>query len=305
MSSLFNESMLKGLKSIRKGFLWTGVCILIGEVVVAAILILTQKFDLTIGKAMGTFALCALMLFLGVNNFSMMEKDNRTVQGFALVSLICNILWLVLAVLFIWDVIEFTDHSGFFYSSRLTIMAKLMFIAINVAIMSFLISNVWAIRETVKPVRPLKITAIVCELYCGVYGVVMTVGEFDAFQDSRWYALAGLAGFAFIVMAIAASIVSKSGLKKEVKGEINNVNDEATQAAIREMVEKEVQARMAAQNSQIAEHEVKSEETVEIKKNVEDLNSDNDMSVVESDDTNITNSNNVDDVNDLDDSGAA
>ena len=250
MKSLFNDSTIETIKRIKKGFLWTAVCILIGEVVVGAILIIIQSFDLTIGKLMGTFALCSLMLFLGVNNFSLMEKKDRIVQSFALTSLIGNIVWLLLAVLFIWEVLPFMekDVSGvYYYSYHLSAMAKMLMVAINIAVMCFLISNVWAIEESLKPVKPLKITAIICALYCGIYAIVVTLGEVEAVIDGRWYGLAGLAGFAFVVMACAASIVSKCGLKKEkeVDKGLNNVNNAEVQASIQEMVEREVQARMA------------------------------------------------------------
>lgn len=252
MESLFSDSTIETIKRIRKGFLWTAVCILIGEVVVGAILILIQSFDATIGKLMGTFALCGLMLFLGVNNFSLMEKKDRIVQSFALTSLIGNIVWLLLSVLFIWEVLPFMEETGsrvyYYYSYHLSVMAKILMVAINIAAMCFLISNVWAIKETLKPVRPLKITAILCALYCGIYSIVVVVGEVQVVVDGRWYGLAGLAGFAFIVMACAAAIVSRSGSKKEKEAsdKLSDVNNVEVQAKIQEMVEKEVQARMAA-----------------------------------------------------------
>ena len=87
-NSLFSESTIETIKKVKKGFLWTAVCILIGEVIVGAILILAQSFNEVIGKLMGTFALCAVMMFFGVNNFSRMEKGDRIIQSFALVSLI-------------------------------------------------------------------------------------------------------------------------------------------------------------------------------------------------------------------------
>lgn len=249
-NSLFNESTIEVIKRIKKGFLWTAVCILIGEVVTGAILILVQSFDATIARLMGTFALCGLMLFLGVNNFSLMEKKDRITQSFALVSLIGNIAWLLLSILFIWEVFPFVEMTGgtYYYSTHLTAMAKALLVAINIAFMCFFISNVWAIKETLKPVRPLKITAIICALYCGVYAIVVTLGEVQAVMDGRWYALAGLAGFAFIVMALAAEIVSRSGSKKEREANqgVGDVSNAEVQAKIQEMVEKEVQARMAA-----------------------------------------------------------
>lgn len=259
MSSLFSEKMISGIKSMRKTFLWTAVCILIGEVIVGAVLIIAQSFNLMIGKLMGTFALCAIVLFVGVNNFSLMEKGKKIVQGFALVSLIANITWLVLCILFIWEVLPFIEGSYFNYS--MTVMARFMLVAIDVAVMCFWISNVWAIEETVKPVKPLKITAIICELYCGCYAMVITLMDTEHLveMDSRWYALAGLAGFAFFVMAIAALIVSKSGKKKNEEKVSLSMDNTEMQAKIQEMVEKEVQARLASQGGEDAQASVAQE----------------------------------------------
>ena len=258
MSSLFGEKTIETIKRIKKTFLWTAVFILIGEVIVGAVLIVAQSFDLIIGRFMATFALCAVVLFVGVNNFSRMEKEDKLVQGFALVSLITNLIWLLIAILMIWELTAFLETAQVrsAYSSRmytttigLTAMAKIMIIALDVAAACFWISNVWSIKETVKPVRPLKITALVCELYCGIYAVVVTLGDFQNAADARWYMLAGLAGFAFVVMACAAVIVSRSGEKKsEGMMTMNDVGNNAEmQAKIQEMVEKEIQARMAAQ----------------------------------------------------------
>lgn len=249
-NSLFSESTIETIKKVKKVFLWTAVCILIGEVIVGAILILAQSFNEVIGKLMGTFALCAVMMFFGVNNFSRMEKGDRIIQSFALVSLIGNIVWLLLSFLFVWGVVPYTEKTGLFYSYRLTAMAKIFSVSLNIAFMSFLVSNVWSIEETLKPVRPLKITAIICALYCGIYAVVMTLGDVQSVNDARWYALTGLAVLAFIVMTCAAAIVSKSGKKKKDK-ESGNVNKEEVQATIQEMVEKEVQERLKEERKKV------------------------------------------------------
>lgn len=129
----------------------------------------------------------------------------------------------------------------------MTVMAKLFLVAVDIAVMSFCVSNTWSIEETVKPVRPLKITALICALYCGIYSVVVTIGDVQSVSDGRWYGLSGLAGFAFIVMVIAAAIVSKNGKKKiekEAAAKIGDVKNAEVQATIQEMVEKEVQERL-------------------------------------------------------------
>ena len=268
MSSLFSDSTIAKIKKYKKTFLWAAVCILIGELVVGVILILAHSFSETIGKLMATFGLCAVALFVGVNNFSRMEKGERLVQGFALTSLIANAIWLVLAILLIWELIPFMDvvknsyssssYSGLYPAYHLSYVmtwaAKTMFVTVEIAFACFLISNVLAIAETEKPVKPLKITALICELYCGIYAIVLILGDISInVFGSSWYQLAVLMGFAFVVMALAAAIISRNGAKKnerEKNVQNKNLNDADVQAKIQEMVEKEVQARMAAQQNQ-------------------------------------------------------
>ena len=281
MNSLFKESTIENIKMIKKWFLWAAVCILIGEVTIGAILILAQSFNDTIGKILGTFAVCAIMLFFGVNNFSRMEKGDRIVQGYALVSLICNFIWLTLAIMLIWEVEPFMEETRR-YSHQLTGLAKMFSVAIDIAIMCFLVSNVWSIKETIKPVRPLKITAIFCALYCGIYYAVMTLGDVRNENDARWHALAGLAILTFIVMVCAASIVSKSGAKKAVKESnagVGDINNEEMQVKIQAMVEKEVQERLKEEkkkaelndmpSSEKNDGDTKNEEAIENKTNNE------------------------------------
>lgn len=276
MSSMFSENTISTIKNIRKGFLWTAVIILIGEVVAGAIIILTQAFGIEMAKIMGTFGLCAITLFLGVNNFTRMEKGNVTIQSFALASLVLNMIWLILAILLIWEVIPFYEECSagakisvgyykyYVCQPTMTIAAKLFLIALNTAVSCFFISNVLAIEETVKPVKPLKITALVCELYCAIYYVIVTIVDTPNALDSRWVMLSMLAGFAFLVMAIAALIVSRSGRKKNEAAETGaaSINSAEMQSQIREMVEKEVQERMKAEKEKTEENK---EESIEEK----------------------------------------
>lgn len=250
MNSLFSDLEIEAIKRTKRIFLWTAVSILIGEVVVSAFLILIQNLNEMTGRLMGTFAACAIMMFFGVNNFSRMEKGDRVIQSFALISLIGNIIWLLFSFLFIWDIVPFTESMNKYPFLYLTGVAKIFLVAINIAIMCFLISNIWSIKETLKPVRPLKITAILCALYCGIYLAIMTVGDVQSMTDRRWHALAGLAGLAFIVMSIAAVIVSYSGGKKDrekTNAGVDKTGKADVQVTIQEMVEKEVQERLAAE----------------------------------------------------------
>ena len=266
MNSLLNDVAIEKIKILKKAFLWMAVCILIGEVVVGAFLILLQTFNLTIGKLMGTFALCAVALLIGVDNFTKMEKgEGRLVQSFALLSLVMNFVWLILAILLIWEIAPFMERGirrcqYCSYGYHATIVPKMMILAIDLAMTGFFISNVWDIKETVKPVRPLKITALICELYCGIYAaMVVFFNEDGSMFNTRWYALAGLMGFAFVVMAFAALMMSRSGKKNNeemTNSHKTDISDSEMQVKIQEMVEKEVQARLEAAQKASSANEV-------------------------------------------------
>lgn len=257
MNDLSSEPMKLRLKSIRKVILWMAVCILIGELVVGVILVLAQSFNEAIGKLMGTFALCALALFVSVNNFSVIEKGKSAAQGFAIVGLISNVTWLLFAILLIWGFVPFMEMTGTgFIKSELSIFARLLIVSVDIALVCFCVSNVLMIEETLKPVKPLKITAIVCVMYCGIYAMIVSITGFSFNSDPRWYILYSIGMLGFIVMTIAASTISKSGKKRQKENvNINTeiLNDDAVQAKIQEMVEKEVQARIAVQNVQSTE----------------------------------------------------
>jgi hypothetical protein len=271
--SLFSENALQTIKKIRKIFLWTAVWILIGELIMGAIIIISQSWDISIGKIQGTFFLIAVALFVGVNNFIRMEKGNKVIQGFAITSLITNILWLVLATLLIWEAVPFYWHeegwiTGIFGNkywgdiSHTTAIAKIMLILVDIATACFWMSNIMAIKETVKVVKPLKITSIICELYCGVFSVVLTVAELGWNNDtSRWYSLSGLAAFAFLTTALAAWIISRTSGKDE-KAAVERKEDkkvapktddeiraEVEEQVRREMIEKEVRERLEAEKN--------------------------------------------------------
>ena len=69
MSGIFSESTLGVIGKVKKGFLWSAVCILISGFVLGAILIVMGSYSEAMGKILGTMGILALVLFVGVNNF--------------------------------------------------------------------------------------------------------------------------------------------------------------------------------------------------------------------------------------------
>ena len=271
---LFNEQTIQKLRNIRKVFLWTAVWILIGELVFGAILILTQSWNISIGKIQSTFLIFALALFVGVNNFIRMEKGNRIIQGFALAGFVSGIIWAILAALLMWEILPFNwteevrkyyEYSGRYYDStvyHLTLYSIAMLVFGYAASACFWISNVMSIRETIKIVKPLKITANVCVFYCWIFGTIVTIAEPEFSNVATLYQLAALAGLAFVVTSLAALIISRTNGRNRV--DVGSKTEAELRAEIeekvrREMIEKEVREKLEKENN-IANEVVYSEE---------------------------------------------
>ena len=106
-NSLFSEATLQKIQKTRKIFLKFAVWILIAELVLGAILILTGSWGIEVGRIQGTFLILALILFVSVNNFIRIEKGNKTIQVFALVGFIGNLIWGIFAFLLMWEIVPF------------------------------------------------------------------------------------------------------------------------------------------------------------------------------------------------------
>ncbi|MBR5939050.1 hypothetical protein IKZ77_00665, partial [Candidatus Saccharibacteria bacterium] len=186
---------------------------------------------------------------------------DKKVQLFALISFISNIVWVILSVLLMWEALpfhwteaaqEYSRYMEHYYSVtmyHMTFWSMMMAIAISSSAAGFWISNIMTIKETIKVVKPLKITAIVCVVYGWIFGVVVTLAELDYYDTERFYQLSSLAGIAFVVTALAAVIISGTNRKKvEVKNEVkvaktdDELRAEIEEKVRREMIEKEVRA---------------------------------------------------------------
>lgn len=246
---------------MKKSFLWSAICILIGEIVISGISILVGSMDPQLGRIMGAFFILDVFLFVGVNNFVRIENEDATVRFLGWMSLICNAVCTVLAIMFIFDMLQpleattvyRTAYNGRSYSTeinRMTILAKTALVTLCLGVAGFWTSNVMAIKETIRPIRPLKITAMICELYTwGFWAVVVMIGYENLSYDAnlaRWAGLTGLTGFAFVVTTLLALILSWANRKK-ADGAVSIKDNKEMEATIQDMVEKEVQARLKAE----------------------------------------------------------
>jgi hypothetical protein len=256
-NSIFGKKALEKIQTTRRIFLKIAVWILIADFVLGAFLILTESWNVSVGRILGTLFVLAMALFVSINNFICMEKNNRATQTFALISFVSNIIWLIFALLLMWEIVPFyLKGEGVFSSSyHLSFFSLTMFISIYAAIAGFCISNTLSIKEPIKIIKPLKITAVVCVMYLWFFETFATIVEFQ--NLGTLLNLTELAVLAFIITASAASIISKTSEdnkdKKRTSGKTSK-SDEELRAEIeekvrREMIEKEIRSKIEAEQS--------------------------------------------------------
>lgn len=252
--SIFSGETLQKIQKTRKIFLKFAVGILIAELVLGAILILVGDWNIALIKIQGTFLIFGLILFVSVNNFIRVEKGDRLTQIFALIGFFSNLFWGVFALLLLWEVTPFYTTT-IANSRRMTFLAVAMLISAYAAGGGFWISNVMSIKETIKSVKPLKITAIVCMAYLWVFETFVALIQPEPKGIERLQQLAGLATIAFEITALAALIISKTNKKRESESRPaqftpkteDELRREIEEKVRREMMEKEVRAKMAAE----------------------------------------------------------
>ena len=105
-----------------------------------------------------------------------------------------------------------TTYSPSSYMPNLTIAAKITLVLISVASIGFWVSNIMAIKDKVKAVKPLKMTAIICQIFRSVFVITLVfLWPINFSMDAlKWVQLYGLSVSGFIVMGLAAWIISRT-----------------------------------------------------------------------------------------------
>ena len=105
-------------------------------------------------------------------------------------------------------------------TTSLSVVAKITIIALSVASAGFWISNILSIKDKAKVIKPLKITAIVCQTYCCIFAIILVFINFTDYDQTilKFIGLAGLAESGFIITALAAWIISRT-THAEIKAE--------------------------------------------------------------------------------------
>ena len=262
MKSIFNDKTLESFKKTRQIFLKVVVGIIIGEIVLTAILIVAGGANEIVGKFMTTLLVAVIAMFLTMSCFKCIEKKHYVAQILSLAAMAAVVLWTIFQILAVWEVIPMyeTMGSNIFYS-EMTPIGR--FISIISSIMVFGLFGAWilSIEENGGPIKPLKITALVCDIYIWIFTIVVVLASLDVDKAGALYGLYGLACIGLLVTWISAGSISKRNRKEQIDKVVKNnsadLKSEEMQAQIREMLEKEVEARMAAKAEKQAEDKIK------------------------------------------------
>ena len=298
MSSIFDEKTLEKIKKIRTTSLRVFVAILIIEVVAWALIIIARQSNEIIMRFQLTFLVIAGALFVSILNFRSIEKGNMSAQILSLISLCACALWTVLEMLVVWGLVSLVDSSGLF-SYKMNGMGIFVSIISSTMTCMMLAGCVARIEENGGPIKPLKITALSSIMCAWFITVIMTASGSDLSSDFLATAgpLLGLAILAFLVTAIAASVMSRTNrrdkLDKAVASDTIKNNEEA-QAAIKEMVEKEVQSRLAEERAKTEQDVTPPSQPEELASEVPHDNSSSDKVEEETNEPNEPNEPNVD-----------
>lgn len=97
-------------------------------------------------------------------------------------------------------------------SGEVNVLTRIFAIALSIASTCFWISNILVIKETIKSIKPLKITAIVCQVYIGIILIIFAFVNFISIDGTmlKFLQLTGLAESAFVITALAAWIISRT-----------------------------------------------------------------------------------------------
>lgn len=253
MKSIFKDTTLDTFKKIRQVFLKVIVGIIIGEIVLLAVLIIAQGASKTIGQFMGTLLIIAVALFIAMAAFKCIEKKQPIAQVLSLVVLVAEVFWFIFQMLELWEVIpmfnvSLNGSSIYGFGVSMTGVAKFASIISDIMIYGLFGAWITSIEENGGPIKPLKITALSCDIYIWIFSMVVVLMDMTTNASATFYGLYGLAWIGLIVTWIIAASISRRNKKEQldrVLAEKSNVNSEEMQAQIREMVEKEVQVRMA------------------------------------------------------------
>lgn len=229
-AGIFDEPTLKKFKNykniLQKFMIWA----LVGGAICGALFILIGGIDggEVVGKFMGTLFILGGAALVSFINFNKIETKISSVQVFAIIGVVTNVLWMTLWILALWGVFDIWARGAcitYRYSSTeycpvigYSVFGIFTMIVSYLSSLGFLGALTLGIYEGTKKstIRPLKLTAISCLCYVEFHAITRIFTEFSSSSSSsssslagRFDVLAAFAGFVWFITALVAVILAK------------------------------------------------------------------------------------------------
>ena len=222
------EKFKKYKNALQKLMIWT----LVGGAICGALFILIGGIEggEVIGKFMGTLFILGGAALVSLINFNKIETKIPSVQVFAILGVVTNVLWMVLWILALWGIFDIWARgtcTTYYYSNKpycpiigYSLLGILTMVVSYLSSLGFFGAITLGIYEGTKKstIRPLKLTAISCLCYVEFHAIVRLFTESTTSSSSyssttslaeRFDILAAFAGFVWFITALVAAILAK------------------------------------------------------------------------------------------------
>ena len=232
----------KGL--LQKVIIWT----LVGGAICGAFFILVGGIAgaEVIAKFMGTLFILAGAALVSLINFSKIEKKESSVQIFATIGVITNILWMVLWILALWGVFDiwargqcrtYTNSNIVAYCPAIgySLLGMLTMTVSYLSALGFFGAITLDVYEGNKKstIRPLKLTAITCLCYTELHAIlrIFTYSSNSSYSSTasiseRFDILATFTGFVWFITVVVAAILARHEKNAEEYAEKKKKDEE-------------------------------------------------------------------------------
>ena len=246
VTGIYRKQTLEKIKNIKgliqKVIIWA----LIGGAICGAFLIVLVGTGggEVLGKFMGTLFILAGAALVSLIDFNKIESKISSVQVFATIGVVANILWMLLWIFALWglfDIWSYGTSTSRYYSSIVgySPLGLLTMISTYLSSLGFFGALTLGIYEGEKKstIRPLKITAISCLVYVEFHAIINLFTQFSSDSSSssttsilieRFNVLATFAGFVWFVAALVAYFLGRNE-QASVEMKVKKEKDDAQQ----------------------------------------------------------------------------
>lgn len=272
MSSLISDPNLVRIRVFRKYFFRVAVWTLIAGVVMVVVSVFasrTLEWDTTLLKITFTLFALALAMLVSVNSLRLLDDQRLPIQIFAIGTMICTALWVILWLMTTWCPAVYRQGAEIHKAVR---------IMMYFAIYGFAILNLWHMYEgkRIDLVRPLKAVITVLITYLVAYNTMtLLTDSLRGEMAEKLAILANLAVLLGLLLFVIAWVISRTerGRTKAMRVKSNDeLRFEIEDRLRRESIEQEVREKLAAEKKARSKQSEKSEQVAAAETSAQEKN---------------------------------